>query len=116
MLTPGAFFLASALTVSSDMRSSTPRMIAEARSVAEKGPQLLAAELLGQVRVVLGNDRAGERGLARDHRLDPLLERPLRDELQHLHAARLPDPVDAVGRLVLARLVPPAVVVDDHRG
>ena len=36
-------------------------------------------------------------------------------ELDDLDAAVLAEAVDAVGRLVLARLVPPAVVVDDDR-
>src|SRR5262245_28633837 len=79
----------------------------------EQLDQLVAVEAPEMAGVDV-HDGVHELALGGDHLVDLLLERPARDELEDLHAAPLAPAVHAVGRLVLARGVPPAVVVDDH--
>src|SRR6185295_13492509 len=77
--------------------------------------QLLPAEDLRQVRIVLGDDALHHAALAVDDGGDLLFQGAFGDQLDHLHGPLLADAVDAVRRLVLPSGVPPAVVVNDHR-
>src|SRR6266542_1308228 len=81
----------------------------------EQREQLFARERLQGPRVVGRNHVVQKLTLPRDDLVDPLLERPLGHELEDLDDASLTDPVNAVGRLVFPRGVPPTGVVDDDR-
>src|SRR5687767_14174753 len=74
--------------------------------------QLVAVEAVEGAGVDV-HDRVHQLALLGDHLVDLLLEGAARDQLEDLHAAGLAPAMDAVGRLVFPRRVPPAVVVDD---
>ena len=57
-----------------------------------------------------------QQAFALDEFVDALLEAIFGDQFKDLHALMLTDAVNAVGGLVLAGFVPPAVVMDDHGG
>src|SRR5262245_44777716 len=61
----------------------------------------------------IAEERAGEAGLAALEQEHALLDAAGRVELVDEHRLRLADAVGAVGRLRLARRVPPWIVVDD---
>src|ERR1700724_164577 len=78
--------------------------------------QLGAGEDLRERRIVVLYDAVHQPALALDDRGNFLFERAFGEQLENLHGAALAQAVHAVGRLVLAGGVPPAVVVDDGRG
>src|SRR5947208_670699 len=89
--------------VAGDDRVGREREELPQRSVAELGDPLLARS----------DDARGQVALLLEHRVHLLLDSASGEQLVHLHRPLLPDPVGAVGRLVLDRRVPPAVEVED---
>jgi hypothetical protein len=81
----------------------------------DKRAQVAVAEF-GEPGLTDADDGVGELAFAHEHVGDAFLEGPAGHELVDVFAVALPDPVGAVGRLVLDRRVPPAVVVQHVRG
>src|SRR6195952_2098324 len=77
--------------------------------------QLVAGEDLRQLGGVRLDDARHHLTFLLDQGGDLLFQCPLGDQLEDLHRSALPEPVDAVGGLVLLRRVPPAIVVDHGR-